>query len=89
MADTFTPLTLPKAAPNGSREPFQRLRVLTQAEASSALTPVAPSTTQPLPIPVHQKSDRPTVTLKREGERVSEIHIVCTCGQTIELKCAY
>jgi hypothetical protein len=29
------------------------------------------------------------VTLEREGERVSRIRIECTCGQTIELACAY
>ncbi len=36
-----------------------------------------------------QPSCEPKVTLEREGERVSRIRIECSCGQTIELACAY
>jgi hypothetical protein len=31
----------------------------------------------------------PVVTVERDGERVSRIHIVCCCGQVIDLDCAY
>lgn len=31
----------------------------------------------------------PKVTLQREGDRVTGIHIQCTCGQVIELDCQY
>ena len=31
----------------------------------------------------------PTVTLKRDGDRVTQIQIRCPCGQLIELDCVY
>ena len=31
----------------------------------------------------------PKVTMQREGDRVTGIHIQCTCGQMIELSCDY
>jgi hypothetical protein len=31
----------------------------------------------------------PAVTLEREGDRVTHIRIHCTCGQVVELECAY
>jgi hypothetical protein len=31
----------------------------------------------------------PTVTLKRDGDRVTQIQIRCACGQLIELDCTY
>jgi hypothetical protein len=32
---------------------------------------------------------QPIVTLKKEGDRVTHIHIQCACGQVVELECAY
>jgi hypothetical protein len=34
-------------------------------------------------------SGEPKVTLERDGDRVTRIHIQCACGQTLELDCAY
>ena len=31
----------------------------------------------------------PTVTLKREGDRVTHVQIQCSCGELIELNCVY
>lgn len=31
----------------------------------------------------------PTVTLQRDGDRVTHIRIQCACGQMIELECNY
>jgi len=31
----------------------------------------------------------PRVTLQRDGDRVSSIRIQCSCGQVVELTCAY
>jgi hypothetical protein len=31
----------------------------------------------------------PRVTLQREGDRVAGIRIQCSCGQVIDLACAY
>ena len=32
---------------------------------------------------------KPTVTLQREGERITRIRIQCVCGQVIDLACEY
>lgn len=32
---------------------------------------------------------KPSVTLQRDGDRVTHIRIQCACGQVIELDCAY
>ena len=34
-------------------------------------------------------SGEPKVTLERDGDRVSRIRIECSCGETIDLDCAY
>jgi len=31
----------------------------------------------------------PSVTLQKDGDRVTHIRIHCTCGQVIELECSY
>jgi hypothetical protein len=31
----------------------------------------------------------PRVTLQRDGDRISAIHIQCACGQVVELACVY
>jgi hypothetical protein len=37
---------------------------------------------------MHAKS-KPVVTLKRNGDQVTHIHIQCACGEVVELECAY
>ncbi|HUI06947.1 MAG TPA: hypothetical protein VL486_08055 [Verrucomicrobiae bacterium] len=37
----------------------------------------------------HSAEDQPTVTLKRDGDRVTHIVVRCTCGQVMELACEY
>ena len=34
-------------------------------------------------------TDKPSVTLQREGDRVTQIRIRCVCGEVIELDCVY
>jgi hypothetical protein len=31
----------------------------------------------------------PRLTMERDGERISSIRILCSCGQTMELACVY
>jgi hypothetical protein len=81
--DSFVPLTT-AAQPVRDRKDF-RVIVLKDAkniEAFHALgRPVAGVPGTP--------ACEPKVTLQREGDRVSAIHIVCSCGQTIDLACDY
>jgi len=38
---------------------------------------------------VHSGEAQPTVTLKRDGDRVTHIVVQCACGQVMELACEY
>jgi hypothetical protein len=44
------------------------------------------STGLPHPLPA---GSEPTVTLKRDSDRVTHIIVHCTCGQVVELACEY
>ena len=35
------------------------------------------------------QAGKPQVTLRREGDRVTQIRVQCACGQVIELECVY
>ena len=54
------------------------------------LPPAAASQASPtgLPHPVPDASE-PTITLKRDSDRVTHIIVRCTCGQIVELACEY
>lgn len=56
---------------------------LMPGQASPTTTPVSSSTTH-----IHAKS-KPVVTLKRNGDQVTHIHIQCACGEVVELECTY
>jgi len=58
----------------GQAQSFQS----TTAAISAAATPAAP-------VPACE----PKVSLQRDGNRVTGIHIQCSCGQVIELACQY
>ncbi len=79
MNDPFIPLV-----PRGSKsvapsepaiQPFKTL-----ASAATAASAHASAHTATVP---------PEVTLKREGDRVTHISVRCSCGEVIELACAY
>jgi hypothetical protein len=56
---------------------------LMPAQSSPTTPPASGSTTH-----IHAKS-KPVVTLKRNGDQVTHIHIQCACGEVVELECAY
>jgi len=37
----------------------------------------------------HSAETQPTVSLKRDGDRVTHIIVRCACGQVMELACEY
>jgi hypothetical protein len=97
MSSNFVPfatqgvkgLTTPHSAeapvgfkPLGGFRPSAAPARLPLPEASVAPEPTAAGSTAPC-------AAEPTLTLKREGERVTQIQIRCTCGQVIELHCVY
>jgi hypothetical protein len=80
----FVPLSSGPAAPS-------------RADSFQVLLASRPETAQPLNLPTVRPSTgevprppcQPRVTLQKEGEIISGIHIQCSCGQVIDLKCAY
>jgi hypothetical protein len=61
---------------------------LGNAAAATGATP----TVRPAPHCTHSPAGSPTaptVTLQKDGDRVTHIRIECTCGQVVELECAY
>jgi hypothetical protein len=39
--------------------------------------------------PTASPACEPRISVQRDGDRVSSIHIECTCGRVIELACVY
>ena len=67
--------------------PFQRREITPASSAkngnSSSFTP-ATSADKPSP-----NCNKPVVTLKKDGQKITQIQIQCSCGQIVELDCAY
>jgi hypothetical protein len=86
MSDSFVPLVATPVS-NGEASMIQ-LKVLPQGHAETK------SVFEPLPAcgraePPAKPCGPPSVKLQRQGEVVSSIRIECSCGQVIELACAY
>lgn len=84
MSDPFVPL-VSAPVPAGPPAMFQ-LKVLPQAEAKALFEPLPEGGK---PEPAAEACRAPSVTLQRQGEVVCGIRIECSCGQVIELACAY
>lgn len=82
--ESFTPLT---AAPE-TREPREfRAKIVPQAEATRPfqtleLRPAAPASGG-------KKICEPRVSVQRDGDRVTNIRVECTCGQVMDVACVY
>lgn len=91
MAGDFRPILPPRGA--GEAPPSFKIKVVPAAPESREFVPCdAPSV--PAGGPAHAACGTavgmpPVVTLRREGDRVTGIHIRCSCGQVIELACQY
>lgn len=86
-SDAFVPLTLTPAA----RARASDFRVLKAEHPETARplremghTPASPDTNH-----APRPGCEPKVTLHKEADRVIGIHIECSCGQVIDLKCGY
>jgi hypothetical protein len=58
------------------------------AAAAAGFAALMPGASAPATAPDHAKS-KPVVTLSRDGDVVTHIHIQCACGEVVELECAY
>ncbi len=55
-------------------------------------SPLAPATSQAFQAATphgDHSAATPSITLKRDGDRISHIIVRCTCGQVSELTCQY
>ena len=97
MSTKFEPLLPTAPATAYSGEAATRLaagpgRALDSAAVSAAFVAMASA---PAPPPAAacahgttQPSVKPTLTLQRDGDRVTHVRVECPCGQVIELECA-
>ena len=86
--DGFVPLTTAAPAAKG-REDFRVLVAASSAQARPFRLPdptAAESGSGPAAAPARCE---PAITLERNGDRVTAIHIQCSCGQSIDLVCDY
>jgi hypothetical protein len=66
-----------------------------RAPAPADFAPVRPEPTnretvaESAPVRTGTPPHSPTVTLQREGDRVTRIQVQCACGEVIELDCEY
>jgi hypothetical protein len=82
MNPKFVPLlpTAPASAGQG--------RALDTAAVSAAFVALPSSAPQPSPHAATCAA-KPSITLKRDGDRVTHVQVTCACGQVIEMECSY
>ncbi len=75
--------------PNAFVPFFEHMEAASQAApADKNFVPMsapAPVPAAPSSVPAHQ----PTIQVQREGDRIRQIRIQCSCGEVIELDCVY
>jgi hypothetical protein len=86
--EAFTPLPITPAS-SLDRQDFKVLRAQhpEQAVPYSAANPSI-SATGTAPPHTHPGCE-PRVTLQRDGDQITGIHIQCSCGRIIDLTCVY
>ena len=85
--DAFVPLAL-ASTPNGRREDF-RVLVAERPESARPLSEVNPVSSANASGQNRRSACEPRVTVQRDANVITGIHIECSCGQIIDLKCAY
>lgn len=85
MSKDFVPFTA--ATPGGSRTGgVSRTEVVAGAQSTVPFRPL--SQAQPPP-PASDARGEPTISLERDGGRVTRIKVRCPCGNVFELACDY
>ncbi|HEX4266125.1 MAG TPA: hypothetical protein VH597_17445 [Verrucomicrobiae bacterium] len=87
--EPFLPLIPTVPASHGERTDFQAT-VISQPGQMQKFSAVESSAAQAGPGAAARGSDcEPRVTVQRDGDRVTAIHIQCSCGKVIDLACVY
>lgn len=90
MNEAFVPVHPSSAKARLASEPF-RLAVTPNVEGAREFVPAKPQPRIPESSSASGSGSacEPEITLTRHGDRVSRITVRCSCGQVIELDCAY
>jgi hypothetical protein len=87
--ESFVPLTPASPHPAGERREF-RATVISQSGQAQTFQSISAAAIPSIANPsAHAGNCEPKVSLQRERNRVTGIHIQCSCGQVIELSCVY
>lgn len=81
QTNQFLPLLA--APPSGNRPDFQ-VTVIPQREQAQSFQAL-----EKKPTALHKNGCEPKLSVQRDGGRITNIHIQCNCGQTIDLACVY
>lgn len=87
LNEPFVPLSNGATA-KGKREDF-RVLIATRPEAARPLRDSATPSSADSATRAPRQPCEPRVTLQKEADRVTGIHIECSCGQIIDLNCTY
>jgi hypothetical protein len=84
--ETFVPLTA--APPAGENREF-RVTVIPQNGAAQPFQSLEDAAAGAVTAANGKKNCEPRLSLQRDGGRVTNIRIQCTCGQMLDLACVY
>lgn len=87
--ESFVPLTPASPRPAGERREFRATVISPSGEALTFQSVAATAVPAMANAAAHAPNCEPKVSLQRDGNRVTGIHIQCFCGQVIELACVY
>jgi hypothetical protein len=74
--------------PSAEKRDFQ-ITVIPQNEQNQAFKSFEKTSTATNERTLSKKGCEPYLSVQREGDRITSIHIQCSCGQTIDLTCLY
>lgn len=83
--EPFVPLT--SDAPSGAAQTFRVLLAEKPELAQTFHPPAPPVENKPADTAGPIAPCEPRVSLVREGDRITAIHIQCSCGQVMDLAC--
>lgn len=82
----FAPGTLASARASGGTA---NLKVMPKDSAVQAFSPLQASPSAHQHGAGGSAAGQPTLTLQREGDKITGIRVECACGQVIEFACSY
>jgi hypothetical protein len=89
MSGEFIPLASPVSSSTEAADGVQHLKVLSQDAARAVFEPLTGAATTAGPSTAPENCSKPTITLERKGDLVSNIRIQCGCGSVVELTCLH